>query len=961
MRTFEQMVKAKDSGWQPIPGGKRGGQRKKVGGKWTYRYPDQAPKKTGTFAKLFGGVKKLFGKKPTPSSREKLETLASDKGMLSSIAKLTDLSTLMGLRDMLLAHGAEEKKPRAAAEPREPVESEDNFDTMPEADPEPKERKERKTNPLNKLLALVNKRIGQLEAEKPEKKDTMTSAAEIDALPDNVTDSIKYAISDTKKSIIRDGGILHADIGNGLGSSTPIRVSVATTKDQIKSRVASVIDKLGDTPAVLASMKTYLDAFKDFKGGVIDHGGSKVTFTVDDLMPSKSEDNFDTMPESNAQGTQSTKDADAAHPEDRHEEVPDRKTRGLGEHNDKLSNIILDGKPLSDDTEFLDHLEVDDYPYGRDRTTAKFTIETDKRGRQRAVMQTVNPRTGRENKPKKATYTGSVKFFMHEGKTYVLEHSAEYGMVSISKVAGGFRNAMFETPDAPRPTNNVSPNMGGRYDSESNEHPAGYSSLYEAATGKPAPKVQDFKDARKRIEDRREASIQRMQETNDRKAAVGLGISASSSELEAREKAIAEGKASMVDGKYVEKPKSPAAQALEFVESNKPENRTKTAKDTVMKFLTENRRNQTAMVSLLGAYDDGGGYDLQLKQAKTGTLTAIVTRPDGSQSAKKLPKAISATAPQDIHKIALEHLSTVTEADNKKAATQAKDIAAAVAKFKAAASGSSAEVGFTSSLDKHFSDRQAVEIQKAPSGHGKGAVSNKVQKYLETFTSKDDLRPNLRYVYHGDGESVATDGHRMVIVPTDKKLDESAKTLHPYQASKGLMIPNAKVRKEEFAEGFGNSQDHKEYNENRAESMSFFKYTQIKSSKTVAHYADVKKLTAALDLAIANGKAGGATYGVRLTVSDSGELSVRIDPTLSDGKSVTGRREDIPTEMSLGNKAPGQGKAKDHFINAKYLKAALKNAGDGVVEIGLGTRELSPITVEHTNGVKHFIMPLRNG
>ena len=938
MRTFDEMVngpKQETRTFSDMAKSTYQGKGKRVGTKGNYRYiyddkkSKPSNKKEGMFSKLFGGMKKLFGKKPTPSSREKLEKLATDKGMLSSIAKLTDLKALLGLRDMLLAHGAEEKKPRAA-EPSEPVESEDNFDTMPEADPEPKERKERKTNPLNKLLALVNKRIGQLEAEKPEKKDEPKSVR-----------------------IYKEEGELEnrlKDFGAASNPGISIRIVPTSDGDKLTLEVTENGKRrmVNEYPSDVGNegpiIRDALDLFEDH-------------YQRTAGKPPKSEDNFDTMPESNAQGTQSTKDADAAHPEDRHEEVPDRKTRGLGEHNDKLSNIILDGKPLSDDTEFLDHLEVDDYPYGRQRTTAKFTIETDKQGRQRAVMQTVNPKTGRENKPKKATYSGSVKFFMHEGKTYVLEHSAEYGMVSISTVAGGFRNAMFETPDAKRPTNNISPNMGRRY--ASSEHPAGYMSLYEAATGKPAPKVQDFKDARKRMEDRREASVQRMQETNDRKAAVGLGISAGSSELEAREKAIAEGKASMVDGKYVEKPKSPAAQALEFVESNKPENRTKTAKDTVMKFLTENRRNQTAMVSLLGAYDDGGGYSLQLKQAKTGTLTAIVTRPDGSQSAKKLPTAISATAPQDIHKIALAHLSTVTEADNKKAATQAKDLAAAVAKFKAADS-TTTERGFASSIDKHFSDRQEVEIQKAPSGHGKEAVSNKVQKYLETFTSKNDLRPNLRYVYHGDGESVATDGHRLVIVPTDNKLDESAKTLHPYQASKGLMVPNSKVRKEESVEGFGDSQDHKEYNENRAESMSFPNFSQVVPSDNIAHYADVKKLTAALDLAIANKKAGGATSGVRLTVSDSGELSVRLDPTLSDGKSVTGRREDMPTEMSLGSKAPGfRLNPKDHFVNAKYLKDALKNAGDGVVEIGLGTRELSPITVEHTNGIKHVIMPLR--
>lgn len=47
---------------------------------------------------------------------------------------------------------------------------------------------------------------------------------------------------------------------------------------------------------------------------------------------------------------------------------------------------------------------VDDYPYGfRARTQIRYWIETTKRG-QRFVSQTLNPKTGRWNKPKKSTY-----------------------------------------------------------------------------------------------------------------------------------------------------------------------------------------------------------------------------------------------------------------------------------------------------------------------------------------------------------------------------------------------------------------------------------------------------------------------------------------------------------------------------------------------------------------------------
>lgn len=50
------------------------------------------------------------------------------------------------------------------------------------------------------------------------------------------------------------------------------------------------------------------------------------------------------------------------------------------------------------------HLSTDNYPYGRERATAFFSVEVVKNKGMREVFQTINPKTGRENKPKKSTY-----------------------------------------------------------------------------------------------------------------------------------------------------------------------------------------------------------------------------------------------------------------------------------------------------------------------------------------------------------------------------------------------------------------------------------------------------------------------------------------------------------------------------------------------------------------------------
>lgn len=63
-------------------------------------------------------------------------------------------------------------------------------------------------------------------------------------------------------------------------------------------------------------------------------------------------------------------------------------------------------EPLRGHTDEETAYVVDDYPYGyRLRTEIRYWIETTKRG-DRFVSQTLNPKTGRWNKPKRSTYTG---------------------------------------------------------------------------------------------------------------------------------------------------------------------------------------------------------------------------------------------------------------------------------------------------------------------------------------------------------------------------------------------------------------------------------------------------------------------------------------------------------------------------------------------------------------------------
>ena len=75
---------------------------------------------------------------------------------------------------------------------------------------------------------------------------------------------------------------------------------------------------------------------------------------------------------------------------------------------------------------------TDSWPYGSKRTTATFTIETGKKG-ERASRVTVNPKTGRINKPKTTTYSDKAMIVDgSDGRTYIAELSL-WGSVTIRK------------------------------------------------------------------------------------------------------------------------------------------------------------------------------------------------------------------------------------------------------------------------------------------------------------------------------------------------------------------------------------------------------------------------------------------------------------------------------------------------------------------------------------------------
>ena len=76
---------------------------------------------------------------------------------------------------------------------------------------------------------------------------------------------------------------------------------------------------------------------------------------------------------------------------------------------------------------------IEDWPSGSMRAVATFTIEAHATRGERAVRQTVNPKTGRLNAPKKLTYARQMVFVDgDDGRLYVLELTGS-GFISVMR------------------------------------------------------------------------------------------------------------------------------------------------------------------------------------------------------------------------------------------------------------------------------------------------------------------------------------------------------------------------------------------------------------------------------------------------------------------------------------------------------------------------------------------------
>ncbi len=77
---------------------------------------------------------------------------------------------------------------------------------------------------------------------------------------------------------------------------------------------------------------------------------------------------------------------------------------------------------------------VNDYPYGRLKCEMSFSVECNTGKGFRSVMQSVNPKTGRVNKPKKSTYYQYVLMYKEEGTGHIkFRHFIMRDFIDIAK------------------------------------------------------------------------------------------------------------------------------------------------------------------------------------------------------------------------------------------------------------------------------------------------------------------------------------------------------------------------------------------------------------------------------------------------------------------------------------------------------------------------------------------------
>ena len=85
---------------------------------------------------------------------------------------------------------------------------------------------------------------------------------------------------------------------------------------------------------------------------------------------------------------------------------------------------------------------TNNWPYGSKLTIATFLVEQTSKG-ERVSRETINPKNGRANKPKKTTYSLKARIVDgSDGKIYIAELS-EYGFITIMQSNLQFQQEVF--------------------------------------------------------------------------------------------------------------------------------------------------------------------------------------------------------------------------------------------------------------------------------------------------------------------------------------------------------------------------------------------------------------------------------------------------------------------------------------------------------------------------------------
>lgn len=239
---------------------------------------------------------------------------------------------------------------------------------------------------------------------------------------------------------------------------------------------------------------------------------------------------------------------------------------------------------------------------------------------------------------------------------------------------------------------------------------------------------------------------------------------------------------------------------------------------------------------------------------------------------------------------------------------------------------------------------------KGPRKSAKGAkpkthTKESAAKRLKTFASDDDTRPTLQHMnvqsHDGQTSAVATDGHRLAIVPVHETTERGMHHASKADLARGVTAESLKEQ-----------------------GVTYPDINRVipKEDTGKQHHLDAEALTHLASLG-----ASGPRHKVDGKMKQSGGNVVTFHVG-DDGHAVAaahhgaggGKQGEIQGEHTSGRPNPNRAKGskRDRIgISAKYLHDALKGS-KGKVRVQI-TDPYSPVVIHREDGEKHVIMPMR--